>query len=114
MLLHTIGWDKMTVLKSNITEFRERLVTEAVFIESTENTCNRSDSTPVPDIWKILLALRPIGRYCVRNVIQQITVSLCHTSNKRIHMELHTSAQVLHIYYLNSILICQVGRRKQF
>ncbi|VDQ08095.1 unnamed protein product [Trichobilharzia regenti] len=41
--------------------YGERLVTEALFIESTANMCNRNDSTPVPDIWKILLPLRQIG-----------------------------------------------------
>ncbi|CAH8865089.1 unnamed protein product [Trichobilharzia szidati] len=58
---HTIGWDRMTVLKSNVTGYRERLITEALFIESTTNTCNRNDSSPVPDIWKILLPIRRIG-----------------------------------------------------
>ncbi|CAH8868385.1 unnamed protein product [Trichobilharzia szidati] len=58
---HTIGWDRMTVLKSNVTGYRERLITEALFIESTANTCNRNDSSPVPDIWKILLPLRQMG-----------------------------------------------------
>ncbi|CAH8450356.1 unnamed protein product [Heterobilharzia americana] len=55
---HTIGWDKTTVLKSNIARWRERLITESLFIESTPNTCNRNDATPIPEIWKTLLPIK--------------------------------------------------------
>nr|CAH8838685.1 unnamed protein product [Trichobilharzia regenti] len=55
---HTIGWERVKILKSNLGRWRERLITESLFIESTPNTCNRNDSSLIPEIWKILLPIK--------------------------------------------------------
>lgn len=53
---HTIDWDKTKVL-SKVNNWKERRFAEAMFIITTPNACNRSDSMMLSDSWKILLGV---------------------------------------------------------
>ena len=53
---HKIDWDNVSILMSNLNNWKERLIAESIFINSTDNTCNRKESSyPISDVWKILI-----------------------------------------------------------
>ena len=57
---HRIDWNNTKIL-SKVNNWKQRRITETMFIITTPNTCNRGDSIVLSDSWKILLKVKRDG-----------------------------------------------------